>query len=180
MDTTPDTDTLVDYITGRSVPNMGAEENRQAIERFLVEQKGYAKEDIAVDAPISLTIDGEIYRSAVDLTVSAAGKIFMCIKCAAGSLGSREREITAAARLLAPYQIPFAVVSDGGTAIVIDTVSGKKIAEGLAEIPARSDAENHMASLVLSPFPEERRLRESLIFRSYDSMNVNRNPVVGS
>ena len=43
---------LIDYITGKEVPNVGAEENRQAIERFLVEEKGFAREDIAVDVDI--------------------------------------------------------------------------------------------------------------------------------
>ena len=33
--------TLIDFITGRETPNIGAEENRQVVERFLVEQKGY-------------------------------------------------------------------------------------------------------------------------------------------
>ena len=34
-------DTLVDYITGKTVANVGAEANRQAVERFLVQKKGY-------------------------------------------------------------------------------------------------------------------------------------------
>lgn len=174
MDTTPDTATLVDFITNRSVPNTGAEENRQAVERFLVEQKGYAKEDIEVDTPIALEIEGAMYRSGVDLTIRASGNLFMCIKCAAGSLGSREREIVAAARLLTDVQVPFAAVSDGKTAVVLETVSGKKIAEGMSEIFNRDEAAKLMAGLTLVALPEERRRRESLIFRSYDSMNVNR------
>lgn len=174
MENLADIEFIVDFITGRSVPNIGAEENRQAVERFLVEQKGYARDDIAVDAPIQLNIAGEVYRSRIDLTVRAGGGIFMCIKCAPGSLGSREREIVAAARLMAPYQIPCAVVSDGKTALVIDTVSGKTTAEGLDAIPSRDDALERMAGMPLEPFPDERRLREGLIFRSYDAMNVNR------
>lgn len=174
MDTSTDTETLVDFITGRLVPNIGAEENRQAVERFLVEQKGFEKDDIAVDAPIELNIAGEVYRSRIDLVVRVAGKRFMCIKCAAGSLGSREREIVAAARLLAPSQIPYAVVSDGKTALVMETASGKKIGEGLTAIPDSGDAKKHLEGMPAEPFPEKRRHRESLIFRSYDSMDVNR------
>ena len=119
---------ITDFVTGREVPNVGAEENRQAVEKLLVEEKGYLQEDIKVDVDIAITVAGEPYRSQVDLVVSADGgqTHFMVIKCAAGSLGSREREIVAAARLLDEYQIPFAVVSDGQTAIVLDTVSGTK------------------------------------------------------
>ena len=95
-------ETIIDFITGKDVPNIGAEEHRQAVERFLVEQKGFLKEDIEVDADIEMRVGGEPYRSQVDLVVSADGgkTRFMAIRCAAGSLGSREREIVAAARLL--------------------------------------------------------------------------------
>ena len=133
------------------------------------------KNDIEVDVAITMIIAGEPYRSSVDLVVSAdSGKTrFMAIKCAAGSLGSREREIVAAARLLDTYQIPFSVVSDGKSAIVLDTVSGKKVGEGMDAIPLKAEAHERLRSLVLQPFPKERREREKLIFRTYDSMNLN-------
>ena len=166
---------ITDFVTGREVPNVGAEENRQAVEKFLVSEKGYLKEDIQVDVDLDITVAGEAYHSQVDLVVSADGgrTRYMVIKCAAGSLGSREREIVAAARLLDAYQIPRAVVSDGRTAIVLDTVTGKKIAEGLNAIPARQEALNGLKSMTLVPLPTERQEREKLIFRTYDIENVN-------
>ena len=166
---------ITDFITGREVPNVGAEENRQAVEALLVKEKGYLKEDIKVDVDIAITVAGESYRSQVDLVVSTGGgkTRFMVIKCAAGSLGSREREIVAAARLLDEYQIPCAVVSDGRTASVLDTVTGKKIGDGLDAIPTRQEAVNQLKSQTHAPFPAERRDREKLIFRTYDLENIN-------
>ena len=166
---------IVDFVTGREQPNIGAEENRQAFERFLVNSKGYSKNDIEVDANIDLCILGETYRSQVDLVVSSdAGQTrFMAVKCAAGSLDSRIREILAAARLLDTVQIPLAVVSDGRTAIVLDAVSGKKIGTGLDAIPSKEEARIRLQSTEHVPLPAERRERESLIFRAYDSDNVN-------
>ena len=117
-----------------------------------------------------------IAQSQVDLIVSPDGgaTLFMAIKCAAGSLGSREREIVAAARLFDEnYQIPFAAVSDGQTAIVLDTVSGKKVGEGMNAIPSKHEARRQLESIELQSFPKERREREKLIFRTYDSQNVN-------
>jgi len=166
---------ITDYITGRVVPNVGAEENRQAVEKFLVAEKGYRKDDIQVDVDIALTVAGKPYRSQVDLVVSAGdGKTrFMVFKCAAGSLGSREREIVAAARLLDEYQIPRAVVSDDRTAVVLDTLTGKKLGEGLAAIPSRQAAGAELETFTRPAFPAERREREKLIFRTYDVENVN-------
>jgi hypothetical protein len=166
---------ITDFITGNKIPNVGAEENRQMVERFLVNEKGFSKEDIEVDVDIEMTVAGETYRSQIDLVVSVDGGVtrLMAVKCAAASLGSREREILAASRLLAENQLPFSVVSDGKTAIVLDTVSGKKLGEGLNAIPSKGEAREKLKTLQLRPFPKEKLEREKLIFRSYDSMNVN-------
>lgn len=166
---------ITDFVTGREMPNIGAEENRQAVAQYLVNEKGYSKDEIEVDVKIELTIAGEPYRSQVDLVVTVNdGKLpIMAIKCAAGSLGSREREIVAAARLLEDYQIPFAVVSDGKTAIVLDTVSGKKTGEGMAAIPSKEAAIRMLDSYQPISLPADRLEREKLIFRTYDSENVN-------
>ena len=164
---------ITDFVTGKEIPNIGAEENRQMLEQFLVNEMGYSKEDIAVDVDIELSLAGETYRSQIDLVVSLESNRFMAIKCAAASLGSREREILAAARLLAENQLPFSVVSDGKTAIVLDTVSGKKLGEGLDAIPSKAQAHEKLKEITLLPFPKDKREREKLIFRSYDSMNVN-------
>jgi hypothetical protein len=163
--------TLVDFVTGKEVPNIGAEENRQAVERLLVEQKGFGREEVEVEVPLEMVIDGEPYRSAVDLVVTRGGRRVMAFKCAAGSLASSEREIVSAARLVDRYQVPLAVVSDGKTALVLDALSGRPIGEGLDAIPTKSQLQ--LKQLEFNPLPEERRLREGLIFRTYDRERVN-------
>jgi hypothetical protein len=168
---------ITDFVTGKEIPNVGAEENRQMVEQYLVNEKGFSKEDVAIDVDIEITVGGETYRSQIDLVVSVddgyGSTRFMAIKCAAASLGSREREILAASRILCENQLPFSVVSDGKTAIVLDTVSGKKLGERLNAIPSRAEVLKKLKTLQPRPFPKEKLEREKLIFRSYDSMNVN-------
>jgi hypothetical protein len=166
--------TLVDFITGRHVPNIGAEENRQALERYLVERKGFAREEIEVDVPIEMDIAGERYRSAVDLVARVGSRRMVAFRCAAGSLGSCEREILAAARLLDGYQIPWAAASDGRDAVVLETVSGRRLGVGLNAIPARAELEAQLPSIEFKALPQDRILREQLIFRTYDREGVNR------
>jgi hypothetical protein len=166
-------DLITDYITGQKVPNVGAEANRQAVERYLVEEKGFKKQDIQVDVPIRMQIRDQAYRSSVDLVVMPDARKLMVVKCAAGSLGSREREIVSAARLLDISPIPLALVSDGKSAILLDTASGRKIREDMVAIPSRRELLNQFKEVTLEPLVGERREREKLIFRSYDSMNVN-------
>jgi len=165
---------LVDFATGRTVPNVGAEENRQAIERFLVEQKGFAREELEVGPEIALELPGGEYRSRLDLVVRVDGAAVMVITCAAGALGSWERQTLAAARLCERVQIPIAVVSDGRTATVLDTLSGARLGDTLAAVPSKADARRILQSAGRHPFPAERREREGLIFRTYDSARINR------
>lgn len=164
---------FIDFITGCAVPNCGAEANRQAMERRLVETKGYRRQDIAVDRELVLTIDGEPYASRMDLLVSVDGRAVMVIKCAAGSLGSREREVVAAARLAGPVPVPLAVVSDGVAATVIETATGRIIGEDMAAVPSRAEAFDLLASYAGRPLSPDRLAREKLIFRTYDQGNVN-------
>ncbi len=171
-------DTIIDFITGRPIPNAGAEANRQAVERLLVTVKGFEKEQIEVDAPIVLIMGNERYQSTVDLVVRVRGMRFMVIKCAPGALASREREAIAAARLMQDYQIPLAVASDGKNAMVWDTVSGRCLGEGLEAIPTQIRALEIFDGAALVPLDEQRRTRQQLIFKSYDSMNVHRSTVL--
>ncbi|MCP4627733.1 MAG: type I restriction enzyme HsdR N-terminal domain-containing protein [bacterium] len=166
---------ITDFVSGREIPNIGAEENRQAVAQYLVNEKGYSKYDIEVDVKIEISLGGENYCSRVDLVVKKPEdhQRIMAIKCAAGSLGSREREIIAAARLLDDYQIPFAVVSDGKTAILLDTVSGKKTGSGMAAIPSKEKVTGMLESYQPVRLAADRLEREKLIFRTYDIENVN-------
>jgi hypothetical protein len=166
-------DIIIDYITGKSVPNVGAEINRQQVERYLVEEKGYQHAEILVDAPIQVEIDGDVYHSTVDLVVQIDDRPLMAVKCAAGSLGSREREAVSAARLFGPSPMPLAVVSDGVTATVLGTTKGKPKGKGLKAIPHRDEAVDLARLAPLPPIAPERLVREKRVFRSYDSMNVN-------
>ena len=164
---------LTDFVTGKDVPNIGAEENRQRIERFLVEEKGYDRDDIEVDAELRFNIEDQIIHSHVDLVVRIDDKRFMVLRCVPGSLGTRHRETLAAARLLDTYQIPLSVVTDSRDADVLDTVTGEPIGHGTDAIPSKEEGRRSMGDGKLYPFPQEKLERERLIFRSYDEMNVN-------
>jgi len=164
---------LVDYITGKTVPNVGTEEIRQRVEQYLVEEKGYLKEEISVDADIEIDIDGSRYASQLDLVIAVENKNLMVIKCAAGSLESREREVISASRIFTSSLIPYAVVSDSKTAVIYESETGKKIGEGLSKIPSRTEAGDFFKTNHPVQILEKRLKKEKIIFRSYDSMNIN-------
>ncbi len=77
---------LKDYLTGKEIPDVGAEANRQVVARYLVEHKGYRKNAVVRDAPLEIDVAGEAYHSRIDLLVMAGQppRPFMVFKCAAG------------------------------------------------------------------------------------------------
>ena len=163
-----------DFITGEPLPNVGSEENRQVVERFLVEEKGFDKWEIMVDADIEVLFKGKPYKSTVDLVVSVEDTRFMAVKCVAGAVETWEREILAAARVFEKdYQIPYCVVCDGQNALVIETATGKRVGDSKDSIFSKEEAERFLQSAVLTPLGEKRREKEQIIFRSYDMENIN-------
>ncbi len=164
---------ITDFITGKAVRNVGPEASRQLFEKFLVQEKGYAKEDIRVDEKITVQFQNKDYESTIDLIVYCQDKPVMAITCVAGSIGSYEREILAGARLVYDIQIPIAISTDSRDAIIMDTLTGKKTAQGLENIPSKNEVVSLIESLEFKPHDEDRKEREMIIFRSFNLEKVN-------
>ncbi|MEW6410745.1 MAG: type I restriction enzyme HsdR N-terminal domain-containing protein [Nitrospirota bacterium] len=161
---------ICDFITGQELTDTDDERIRQGIERFLVEEKGYSKEDVEVDKEFEISIDGEVNRSKVDIIVCVEEKRFMIIRCARGSLVSREREVISCARTFDVYQIPFAIVTNGEDAEVLDTVTGEVISCGLGAIPSKREALEAIKRIEFKRLPKERIEKEKRIFLAFDAI----------
>ncbi len=158
----------IDYITGRTILDTDDERARQKIARFLVEEKGYSKEDIEVQREIPLNVDGNRATSKVDFVLRLNGKAFAIIIFGPGSLVSRERSTLAAARLIESYEIPVAVVTNGKDAEVMETKSGRVIAEGLEAIPSKEEALERIRTLYFEKVPGKRLDMEKRILYTFD------------
>jgi len=161
---------ICDYITGRLFPDTDDERIRQKIERLLIEQKGYSRQDIEVDRDFEIVIEEEVYRPKADLIVSVEGKRFMLMRCARGSLVSRETEVVSCARILDDYQIPFAVVTNGEDAEVLETVSGEVIGNGLESIPSKEKSLEAVKQIEFKKLQEKRIEKEKRIFLAFDAI----------
>ncbi len=162
--------TCTDYITGETIVDTDDERCRQDLARLLVKEKGYAKNDLEPRLSIETLYNGQFVVSTIDITVREAGKRFMILRFAPGSIVTRERSAIAAARVLEPaYQIPLAVVTNSRDAEVLDTYTGKVIRQGLDKIPDKKEAEDLVKSLRFEPFDDEtKKDRERRILNAYD------------
>jgi len=158
----------VDFVTGQPIVDTHDERARQKIARFLVEHKGYRKEDIEPRSKIPLRVDGKRATARVDFVIRVGGKAFAIVIFGPGSLVSRERPALAAARLVERYEVPFAVVTNGENAEVLETRSGRVIAEGLEAIPSREEALERIGALTFEELSEERLEREQRILYAFD------------
>ncbi len=159
---------IVDFITGQTIVDTLDERERQKIARFLVEDKGYLKDDIEVQRQIELTLDRNRATCRVDFVIRVAGKAFAIIIFGPGSLVSRERPALAVARLIESYAVPFAIVTNGKDAEVLETESGKVLAEGLEAIPSRQEALAKMSAFAFEKVPEDRLEKEKRILFAFD------------
>lgn len=143
---------------------------RQVIRDFLLNEKGYSEEDMEVDRQFEIIQDNSRVAVSVDYILTLGGKRFLVIKCSPGALESRERHIVSFARVVDSYQIPFAVVTDGFRARILNAESGKLVSEGLDSIPSRSQATEILKSTELRPYPAGRMDREKRILLAFEAI----------
>lgn len=147
-----------------------AAEARRMVEYLLLEKKGYAPADIQKSVVFEVSMGGEKVHSGVDFMIILSGRKAMVIKCAAGSLSSRERQAVAAARVISSPPVPIAVVADPVGAEVIDTASGKVIGEGFGAIPVREQMVKILDQYDPQPLSPERIEKEKRILLAFDAI----------
>ena len=122
---------LVDFISGEILADTHDERYRQKLARMLVNQKGFMKKEINPRRELRVSAGKKNAIVKIDFEINVSGKIGMIIKYGPGSLVTRQRPALAASRLVAPYQIPMVVVTNGKDAEIIEGKTGKVVAHGL-------------------------------------------------
>jgi hypothetical protein len=159
---------LDDFITGDTLKDTHDERYRQQIARRLVNQKGYAKTDIEPRKPLTAKAGDKKAVLKVDYTITLAGQVAMVIKYGPGSLVTRRRVVLAISRLIAPYQVPVAVITNGEDAEIISGPTGDLIGTGLEAIPSRQELTRWFDGHVFKPIPANRAEMESRILYCYE------------
>ncbi len=143
---------------------------RHIAECLLLGEKGYAQTDIRRNVFFDVVLGNETVRSGVDFLVTLGGKTAMVIKCASGSLSSRERHVVAAARVLESQPVPVAVVMDPMSAVVLDATSGKVMGEGFDAIPSKEQLVAIVSGKECRPLAPEKLEREKRVLLAFDAI----------
>ncbi len=163
-------DILTDCLTGREIPFSNKDNIRQKALKFLLEEKGYSKEDFAIGTEIKFHVETRQVISAVDISVISGGITSMVWKCASGSLVSRERQILASARLLEEYIVPFAAITNGLDIEFLDAITGNIIGCGFSSIPSKEELLKNLSLFSLRPVNKKKLAIEQRILYTYDAI----------
>ena len=159
---------LVDFLSGKPIPDTHDERYRQDIARLLVKHKDFKEKDIETGFQLTVQADKNRAVIPIDFVIKLAGKICMIIKYGPGSLVTRHRPVLAASRLVAKYQIPIAVVTNGESADVLSGETGAVLSQGLESIPNRYRMIEDMHRYRFAPISDKRFAMESRIVYCYE------------
>jgi hypothetical protein len=159
---------IEDYITGERLADTHDERYRQKIARFLVQEKGYAKDVVHPRNPLTVSAAGRKGRLWVDFSVTVDDWMAMVIKYAPGSLVTRYRPTLAISRLMVSYQVPVVVVTNGESADVLDGKTGKLAASGFDRIPSRDCLSRQLALTERLPISSSRAEIEARIVYAFE------------
>ena len=147
-----------------------ANDARKMIAYLLREKKGYLPEEVRKGLAFEVTLGKETVWSSADFIVSVEGRMGIIIKCAAGSLDSRERQAVAAARVIASPPVPVAVVADPVTAVVLEVAGGKVIGEGFGAIPTKEQLQEILSGKMPQTLDARRLEKEKRILLAFDAI----------
>jgi len=160
--------TLRDYLTGEEIDETTFEEFRQALGRFLVEEKGYPLQQIKGKVKLRYCIDGEEYERPLDFVVyDKMGRPVLVIIFCSGEVGSYERETVCAGRLLDGGPVAYALVTDTMDASLIDVMTGEVIARSMNAVPNYEDLLQMTHEVETRPLTEEQREKQTRVFHTY-------------
>jgi hypothetical protein len=143
---------------------------KQTILEFLIKEKQFKLEEIKTDPEYRLTLGDRETKVSMDFVVNLPSVSLMVIQCSSGSLEAWERYVTAFARVIKDYQIPYAVVTDGEKARIIDVLTGTLIGESLGQLLNREEALNKMKDFKKVPYPINRLEKEKRIVYAFESI----------
>lgn len=142
------------------------------IQRLMIEnliERGYSPNDIEINKNYEVLVsEKEKFITSVDLLLRLNEKTIFAIKCTPTSIDSWQRFMLSFCRVVEPFQIPYAFITDGQEGRIIDILSGE-VRETM-DIPGKEDLIKLLPSLSFIPYSEEKLPREKRILYAFDAI----------
>lgn len=143
---------------------------QKKIVEFLINLRGYCPEDIEINKEFIVSLENKDFKAMADLIIKSEDKRFIFVKCAPNSPDSWERYSLAFCRAIDSYQIPYAFITDGDAATLLNTIDGTAIQGDINIMPSKNEAESLCRSTALESYPEAKKEREKRIVYAFESI----------
>jgi len=137
---------------------------------ILTKEKNYDPSEIEIDPEFRLNLSDSEASVSIDFVVTLPSASFMVIKCSSSSIESWERYVVSFARVVKDYQIPYAVVTDGDNARIMDALAGILVSESIKGLFERKDAIEKLKDFKKIPCPANRLEKEKRIMYAFESI----------
>ncbi len=162
---------ITDYLTGQEIMDTTYEDLRQALAKMFVEDRKYPRESIRPKHEIRYEVAGQEHVVNIDLAVFGSdGQPLLALFFCPGEVGTFVRESLAAARIHSPEPFPLVVVTDSMELHLVETSSGRILAEGFHAVPLWKDLEVLASQHPCSVLSEDRSVMERRILLAYDGL----------
>lgn len=159
---------LTDFLSGEVMADTHDERYRQKIARFLVDSRGYHKSQIQKSVDQIIHAGSKTARMKIDFLVSVQNRIGMIIKYNPGSIVTRRQSGIALSRIVAPYQIPVVVITNGETAEIVEGATGNVTGSAFDALPSRNELEVLVSTHIFEPVPEKIKDMASRIVHAFE------------
>jgi hypothetical protein len=143
---------------------------KQIVWDKLIKEKGFYQEEIAINPHFELVLSDCKSIVSMDFVINLSPATFAIIRCANSGLEFWERYVTAFAMVVKDYQIPFAMVTNGYEAKIINVLSGALEGESMQTFYNRTEALNILKDFKPVPCPEKRLEREKRIIYAFEDI----------
>ena len=143
---------------------------KQIVWDKLTEEKGFNRHEIAIEPKFELAISDCEATVSIDFVINLPQATFAVIRCANAGLEFWERYVTAFAMAVKDYQIPFAMVTNGYEAKIIDVLLSSIVGENMKDFCNRKDALKIMQNFKKIPCPEKRLEKEKRIIYAFEGI----------
>ncbi|MDL2279630.1 type I restriction endonuclease subunit R [Desulfovibrio sp. OttesenSCG-928-G11] len=160
--------TIKDYLSGEERDCTTYEDLRQALARFLVEERGFEAKRLRSHFPVAYEVDGQILEREADIAMLGQnGCVSLILLFCPGQINTYVREVRAMARLCLPEPCPLALVTDMNEADLLAVADGLVLARGLRALPDQATIEELAKAHPVARLSPVARLRESRILHTY-------------
>jgi len=160
--------TLRDYLSGEEIDETTFEEFRQLLAQFLVEEKGYPKEQLRAKVPLKYCVEGEDFERIIDfILLDESGKPLFLVLFCAGDVTTFERETICAARLIDGGPVAYALVTDTMEASLLDVRSGDTVGRGMQAVPDYDRLLEMIGAAEIIPLTSEQKEKQTRVFHTY-------------